>query len=37
METQAHVINVFETAAAVAETHANFARAHVNDHAVRML
>jgi mannose-6-phosphate isomerase-like protein (cupin superfamily) len=36
METQVHVINLIETAAAVAGPYANFALAHVNDHVVRM-
>jgi mannose-6-phosphate isomerase-like protein (cupin superfamily) len=36
METQVHVINVIETAAAVTGSYANFALAHVNDHVVRM-
>ena len=36
METPDHVINVIETAAAVAEPYANLALAHVNDHVVRM-
>jgi hypothetical protein len=36
METPGHVINVIETAAAVAEPYANFTLAHVNDHVVRM-
>jgi mannose-6-phosphate isomerase-like protein (cupin superfamily) len=36
METHNHVINLIETAAAVADPYANFALAHVNDHVVRM-
>jgi mannose-6-phosphate isomerase-like protein (cupin superfamily) len=36
METQGHVINLFETAAAVAGPYANLALAHVNDHVIRM-
>jgi hypothetical protein len=37
METQDHVINVIETAAAVAGSYADLALAHVDDHVVRML
>jgi mannose-6-phosphate isomerase-like protein (cupin superfamily) len=36
METHGHVIDVIETAAAVAGPYANFTVAHVNDHVVRM-
>jgi mannose-6-phosphate isomerase-like protein (cupin superfamily) len=36
METQHQVINVLETAAAVADPYANLTLAHVNDHVVRM-
>jgi len=36
METPGRVINLIETAAAVAGPYANFTLAHVNDHVVRM-
>jgi mannose-6-phosphate isomerase-like protein (cupin superfamily) len=36
MDKQGHIINLLETAAAVAEPYANLALAHVNDHVVRM-
>jgi mannose-6-phosphate isomerase-like protein (cupin superfamily) len=36
METQDRVINLIETAAAVAGPYANFALANVNDHVIRM-
>ena len=36
METQVHVVNVIESAAAVAGPYANLALGHVNDHVVRM-
>ena len=36
METHGPVIDVIETAAAVAGPYANFTAAHVNDHVVRM-
>jgi len=36
MDTQISLINLIETAAAVAEPYANLTLAHVNDHVVRM-